>query len=41
MIGNGVGIDRVMRCRRLDLGYRGGDQFPGARDVGLAAGAGQ
>jgi hypothetical protein len=25
MIGNGVGIDRVVRCRRLDLRYWGGD----------------
>jgi hypothetical protein len=40
MIGNGVGIDRVVRCRRLHLRDWGGDQFPGARDVGLAAGAG-
>ena len=37
MIGNGVGIDRVVRCRRLDLRYWGGHQFPGAHDVGLAA----
>src|SRR5215468_1797961 len=41
MIGGGVGIDRVVRCRRLDLRYWGGHQFPGVRDVGLAAGAGQ
>ena len=41
MIGKGVGIDRVVRCRRLHLRNWGGDQFPGARDVGLAAGAGQ
>ena len=41
MIGNGVGIDRVVRGRRLDLRYWGGHQFLGARDVGLAAGAGQ
>ena len=41
MIGNGVGIERVVRCRRLDLRYWGCHQFPGARDVGLAAGAGQ
>ena len=27
MIGNGVGIDRVMRCRRLHLRDWGGDQF--------------
>jgi hypothetical protein len=41
MIGNGVGIGCVVRCRRIDLRYWDGHQFPGARDVGLAAGAGQ
>jgi len=35
MIGDGVGIDRVVRCRRLDLRYWGGDQFPGARELVL------
>jgi len=41
MIGRGVRIGCVVRCRRIDLWYWGGHQFPGARDVGLAAGAGQ
>ena len=33
MIGNGVGIGCVVRCRRIDLRYWDGHQFPGARDV--------
>jgi len=41
IIGRGVRIGCVVRCRRIDLRYWGGHQFPGARDVGLAAGPGQ
>ena len=41
MIGRGVRIDCVTRCRRIDLGYWGGHQLLGSRNVGLAAGAGQ
>ena len=41
MIGRGVRIGCVVRCRRIDLRHWGGHQLPGARDVGLAAGAGQ
>jgi len=37
MIGRGVRIGGVVRCRRIDLRHWGGHQFPGARDVGLAA----
>ena len=39
--GHGLAIDWVVCFRRLDLWYWGGDQLPGARDVGLAAGTGQ
>src|SRR5256885_12782913 len=41
MIGGGVRIGGVVRCRRLDLRDWGADKLLGARDVGLAAGAGQ
>ena len=41
MIGRGVRIDRVVRGRRIDLRYWGGDQLLGSRNVGLAAGAGE
>src|SRR5580704_60480 len=41
MIGRGVPIGRVARCRRIDLRHWGGHQLLGARDVGLAAGARQ
>ena len=37
IIGRGVRIGCVMRCRRIDLRYWGGHQLPGARDVGLTA----
>ena len=41
IIGRGVRIGGVVRCWLIDLRYWGGHQLPGARDVGLAAGAGQ
>src|SRR5438477_43970 len=41
MIGRGVRTDCVGCCRRLDLRHWSGHQLLGARDVGLAAGAGQ
>jgi hypothetical protein len=41
MIGHGVGIDCVVRCRRIDCRHRDGHQLLGARNVRLAAGAGQ
>jgi len=41
MIGHGVGIGCVIRCRWIDRRHGGGHQLLGARDVGLAAGAGQ
>jgi len=41
MIGRGAGISGVVHCRRINLRHWSGDQLPGARDVGLAAGAGQ
>ena len=41
MIGDAVRIGGVVVCRWLDRRHWGGDQLPGARDVGLAAGAGQ
>ncbi|HEY2106304.1 MAG TPA: hypothetical protein VGH29_11000 [Candidatus Binataceae bacterium] len=41
MIGCGVRIGCIVCCRRIDLGYWGGHQRPGARDVGFAAGARQ
>ena len=34
-------IGGVVRCRRLCRQRRGGDQLPGSRDVGFAAGAGE
>ena len=40
MIGRGVWIGGVVHCRRINIRHWGGHQFPGARDVGLAAGAG-
>jgi hypothetical protein len=36
IIGRGVWIGCVVRCRRIDLRYRGGHQFPGARDTAPA-----
>jgi hypothetical protein len=41
MIGRGARIGGVVHCRRIDLRHWSGDQLPGARNVGLAAGAGQ
>src|SRR5215467_6145704 len=41
MIGRGVRIGGVVHCRRINLRHWSSDQLPGARDVGLAAGAGQ
>src|SRR6516164_1652045 len=41
MIGRGAWIGGVVHCRRFDLRRWSGHQLPGARDVGLAAGAGQ
>ena len=41
MIGGGVRIGCVVRGRWIEPWHWGGHQFPGARDVGLAAGAGQ
>ena len=41
MIGRGVRIGCVARLRRIGGRQSGGDQLPGTRDVGLAAGAGQ
>jgi hypothetical protein len=41
MIGRGVGIGCVVCCRWLDRRHWGGHQIPGARDVGLAARAGE
>src|ERR1700739_4605990 len=41
MIGRGVWIGGVVHCRRINLRHWSGHQFPGARDVSLAAGAGQ
>ena len=41
MIGPGVWIGGVVHCRRLNLRHCRGHQLPGARDVRLAAGAGQ
>ena len=41
MIGGGVRIGGVVRRRRVDLWHRGGDQLPGACNIGLAAGAGE
>ena len=41
MIGGGVRIGGVVRDQWIEPRHRGGHQFPGARDIGLAAGAGQ
>src|SRR5215467_10940706 len=41
MIGGGVRIGDVVHCRRINLRHWSIYQLPGARDVGLAAGAGQ
>ena len=41
MIGRGARIGGVVHCRRINLRHWRGDQLPGARDVGLAAGAPQ
>ena len=41
MIGRGVRIGGVVYCQRLDLHHWSSHQRPSARDVGLAAGAGQ
>jgi len=41
MIGRGVRIGGVARRRRIDLRHWGGHQLLGARNVGLAASAGQ
>jgi len=41
MIGRGVRIGCVVRYWRIDRRHWGGHQLLGARDVGLAAGAGQ
>jgi hypothetical protein len=41
MIGHGVEIGCVVCCRRIDLRHWGSHQLLDARDVGLAAGAGQ
>jgi len=41
MIGRGVRIGGVVHCRRIDRRHWSGHQLSGARDVGLAAGAGQ
>src|SRR5215468_6124953 len=41
MIGRGVRIGGVVHCRRINLRHWSSHQLPGARDVGLAAGAGQ
>ena len=41
MIGRGAWIGGVVHCRRFDLCHWSGHQLPGARDVGLAAGARQ
>ena len=41
MIDRGVRIGGVLHYRRLNLCHWSSHQLPGARDVGLAAGAGQ
>ena len=41
MIGRGVPIGGVVHCRRINLCHWSSHQLPGARDVGLAAGARQ
>ena len=41
VIGRGVWIDRIVRCRRIDRRHWGGHQLVGSRNIGLAAGAGQ
>jgi len=40
MIGRGVWIGGVEHCRRINLRHWSRHQLFGARDVGLAAGAG-
>jgi hypothetical protein len=41
MIGRGLWVGGVVRCRRINLRHWSGHQLPGASDVGLAAGTGQ
>src|SRR6516164_6145661 len=41
MISRDVRIGCVARRRRIGGRQRGGDQLPGTRDIGLAAGAGE
>src|SRR5215813_2152071 len=41
MIDGGVRIGGVVHCRRINLRHWSSHQLPGARDVGLAAGARQ
>src|SRR5215469_17514533 len=41
MIGGGVRIGGDVHCRWINLRHWSSHQLPGARDVGLAAGAGQ
>src|SRR5436309_13850796 len=41
LIGGGVRTGWVVCCRRMDLGHWSGHQLLGARDVGLAGGAGE
>jgi hypothetical protein len=41
MIGRGIRIGCVVRCRRIDLRHWGGHQLLGVRDGGLAASTGQ
>jgi hypothetical protein len=38
MIGGGVGIGAVVRRQRINRRHRGGDQLPGARNVGFGVG---
>src|SRR6516162_9965069 len=41
MMSRGVWIGGVVHCRRISLSHWRGHQLPGARDVSLAASAGQ
>ena len=42
MLRSSAGTARIIvLCRRLDRRHRGGDQFPSARDIGFAGGAGE
>ena len=41
MIGRGVRIGGLVRCRRIEPRHWCGDQLLGTRNVGLAAGAGE